>query len=112
MTHELLRAAEALQPHTVALRRQLHRRPELGLRTPNTRVAVLAALDGLPLDITLHETTSGIAALLTAMLWGDVLLSVVFHPRFAALQPELVVMMIASLFVYATSVFGLRVYTG
>ena len=40
------------------------------------------------------------------MLWGDVLLSVVFHPRFAALQPELEVMMIASLFVYATSVFG------
>jgi O-antigen/teichoic acid export membrane protein len=48
----------------------------------------------------------GIAALLTAALWGDVLLSVVFHPRFAALQPQLVVMMIAALFVYATSVFG------
>lgn len=48
----------------------------------------------------------GIAALLAASLWGDVLLSVVFHPRFAALQSELEVMMIASLFVYATSVFG------
>ncbi len=48
----------------------------------------------------------GVAALLAAALWGGVLLSVVFHPRFAALQPELVVMMIASLFVYATSVFG------
>jgi O-antigen/teichoic acid export membrane protein len=48
----------------------------------------------------------GIAALLTAVLWGDVLLGVVFHPRFAALHAELVVMVIASLFVYATSVFG------
>jgi O-antigen/teichoic acid export membrane protein len=48
----------------------------------------------------------GIAALLAAVLWGDVLLGFVFHPRFAALQTELVVMMIASLFVYATSVFG------
>lgn len=48
----------------------------------------------------------GITALLAAALWGDDLLSVVFHPRFAALQPELIVMMIASLFVYATSAFG------
>ena len=48
----------------------------------------------------------GIAALLAAALWGDDLLSAVFHPRFAPLQPELIVMMIASLFVYATSVFG------
>jgi hypothetical protein len=43
----------------------------------------------------------GIAALLAAVLWGDVLLSAVFLPRFAALQTELVVMMIASLLVYA-----------
>ncbi|MDA0204925.1 MAG: hypothetical protein O3A53_04005 [Acidobacteria bacterium] len=48
----------------------------------------------------------GSVALLGALLWGDVILGAVFHPRFAVLQPELVVMMIASLFVYATSVFG------
>lgn len=48
----------------------------------------------------------GIAAFFAATLWGDVLLSLVFHPRFAALQTELGVMMIASLFVYASSVFG------
>ncbi len=78
MTHELLQAADVLQPQTVALRQQLHRRPELGLHTPSTRAAVLAALEGLPLDITLHETTSGIAALLsgarpgpTVLLRGD-----------------------------------------
>ena len=48
----------------------------------------------------------GATAFLAAALWGDDLLSVVFHPRFAALQPELIVMMIASMFVYATSAFG------
>jgi hippurate hydrolase len=74
MTHELLEAAAALQPQTAALRRQLHRQPELGLHTPNTRAAVLAALDGLALDITLHETTSGIAALLTGAHPGPTVL--------------------------------------
>jgi O-antigen/teichoic acid export membrane protein len=48
----------------------------------------------------------GIAALLAAALWGEVLLSAVFHPRFAALQTDLVVMTIAALFMYATSAFG------
>jgi len=54
-----------LQPDTVALRRRLHERPEVGNDLPITREAVLESLDGLPLDITLHETTSGISALLT-----------------------------------------------
>lgn len=54
-----------LQDETVALRRRLHERPELGNELPITREAVLESLEGLPLDITLHETTSGVAALLT-----------------------------------------------
>lgn len=54
-----------LQDETIALRRRLHTRPELGNDLPNTREAVLESLEGLPLDVTLHETTSGIAALLT-----------------------------------------------
>lgn len=54
-----------LQDETVALRRRLHERPEIGNDLPITREAVLAELDGLPLDVTLHDTTSGIAALLT-----------------------------------------------
>jgi len=61
----LLAEAMDLAPAAVALRRALHRRPELGLHTPRTRDAVLEGLRGLPLDITLHETTSGVAALLT-----------------------------------------------
>ena len=62
----------------VALRRRLHEWPETGNHLPTTREAVLESLEGLPLDITLHETTSGIAALLTGgkpgptvMLRGD-----------------------------------------
>ena len=60
------------------LRRRMHRWPELGNDLPKTRDAVLEHLDGLPLEITLHHTTSGIAALLeggrpgpTVLLRGD-----------------------------------------
>jgi amidohydrolase len=70
--------ASQLHDSAVALRRQLHEWPEVGNHLPTTREAVLAALEDLPLDITLHETTSGIAALLTGgkpgptvMLRGD-----------------------------------------
>lgn len=47
------------------LRRTLHQWPEVGNHLPVTRDVVLEALDGLPLDVTLHQTTSGIAAMLT-----------------------------------------------
>lgn len=62
---ELHDAARGVQADTVALRHRLHRRPELGNDLPETRAVVLEALEGLDLDITLHETTSGISALLT-----------------------------------------------
>ncbi len=57
--------ARGLRDETVALRRRVHERPEIGNELPVTRDTVLTSLDGLPLDITLHETTSGIAGLLT-----------------------------------------------
>jgi hippurate hydrolase len=70
--------ARDLLPETVSLRRTLHQWPELGNDLPITRETVLGALDGLPLGVTLHETTSGIAALLdggkpgpTVLLRGD-----------------------------------------
>lgn len=62
---ELRAQAQTFQKDAVALRRSLHRHPEIGNHLPATREQVLGALDGLPLDITLHKTTSGIAALLT-----------------------------------------------
>jgi amidohydrolase len=66
MTVDTLREeAKDLQDATVRLRRQLHERPEIGNELPVTREIVLEAIDGLPLDVHLHETTSGVAALLT-----------------------------------------------
>jgi len=70
----ILEQANDLFDETVTLRRELHKWPELGNHLPRTRDAVLAALQGLPLDITLHETTSGIAAMLTGDKPGDTVL--------------------------------------
>ena len=71
-------ASRDLLGDMVTLRRTLHEWPEIGNELPITRENVLEALDGLPLDVTLHETTSGIAALLdggkegpTVLLRGD-----------------------------------------
>ena len=59
-----LEAAEALQPRTIALRRRIHRHPELGLDLPETRKAVLEELADLDLELALSERTSGIVATL------------------------------------------------
>lgn len=64
MTHDLLQSAHALLPRAVELRRRLHRHPEVGNHTPLTRAAVLDELADLPLEVHLHETTSGIVAVL------------------------------------------------
>ena len=61
----LLDEATGYLPGAVELRRTLHRFPEVGNDLPITQEQVLAAIDDLPLDVTVHETTSGIAALLT-----------------------------------------------
>ncbi len=66
--------ARDLHDETVAMRRRLHERPEIGNDLPITREAVLESLDGLPLDVTLHETTSGVAALLTGSKPGPTVL--------------------------------------
>ena len=70
--------AEDLLDDTIALRRTLHEWPELGNELPITRDRVLESLEGLPLSITTHESTSGIVALLegskpgpTMLLRGD-----------------------------------------
>lgn len=61
----LLEAARALQPRTVALRRQLHKHPELGLRLPRSQAAVLHALEGLDLQITKGESCDSVVAVLS-----------------------------------------------
>jgi len=60
----LTRDAETLLPEIVALRRAIHREPELGLRTPKTAAKVREALAGLPLDWREGPSTSGLIATL------------------------------------------------
>lgn len=64
MNSSLLKEAKALNARTVALRREIHQHPELGLHLPRTQKAVLDALSGLDLEIELSKETSGIVATL------------------------------------------------
>jgi len=66
-------AQELLEP-AVELRRTLHSWPEIGNELPVTQEQVFGALEGLPLDVTVHESTSGIAALLTGGKPGTTIL--------------------------------------
>lgn len=70
--------ASGLLDQTVVMRRRLHEWPEVGNDLPITRDVVLESLEGLPLDVSTHETTSGVVALLegsrpgpTMLLRGD-----------------------------------------
>jgi len=66
--------ARDLLDGAVLLRRDLHRRPEVGNDLPITRDRILEELEGLNLEVTLHESTSGIAALLTGGKPGPTIL--------------------------------------
>src|SRR5262245_65388261 len=56
--------AEAIAPELAGLRRAIHREPEIGLDLPGTQRKVLAALDGLPLEISLGTALSSVTAVL------------------------------------------------
>ncbi|KAA6210449.1 M20 metallopeptidase family protein [Streptomyces filamentosus] len=56
--------AQAHADALIPLRHALHRTPELGLDLPRTQRAVLDALAGLPLEITLGERLSSVTAVL------------------------------------------------
>ncbi|MGB4779030.1 M20 metallopeptidase family protein [Microbacterium sp.] len=66
--------AVGILPDLVALRRALHADPELGLDLPRTQQRVLAALDGLPLELTLGTKTTSIVAVLRGALPGPTVL--------------------------------------
>ncbi len=75
---DLLAAAVELQPDTVALRRRLHRRPEVGLTLPETQATVLEAIDGLPMRVTTGAAVTSVVGVLeggrpgpTVLLRGD-----------------------------------------
>ncbi|WP_066297126.1 M20 metallopeptidase family protein [Arthrobacter luteolus] len=55
---------QALLPELVALRRALHREPEVGLHLPKTQERILDALDGLGLEITTGSSLSSVTAVL------------------------------------------------
>jgi amidohydrolase len=56
--------AVAIADDLVQLRRQIHREPEIGLDLPKTQEKVLAALDGLPLELTVGTGLSSVTAVL------------------------------------------------
>lgn len=70
--------AQTIASELVALRRDLHRNPELGNDLPQTQARVLAALEGLPLEITTGKALTSVVAVLrgrhpgpTVLLRGD-----------------------------------------
>ena len=74
----LLDEAAELQGEAVRLRRELHVRPEIGLQLPHTQERILAALDGLPLQVRTGQQVSSVVAVLegarpgpTMLLRGD-----------------------------------------
>jgi amidohydrolase len=78
VTADLLDAARALQPDTVALRRDLHRHPEIGNDLPRTQGAVLEAIGDLGLDVRTGTGVTSVTATLdtgrpggTMLLRGD-----------------------------------------
>ena len=61
-------------PDVVALRRDLHRIPEVGLQLPRTQERLLRALDGLPLDVRAGSSIGSVTATLTGGRPGPTLL--------------------------------------
>lgn len=59
-----LEIAQSVAPDLVTLRRSLHASPEVGLHLPQTQQAVLEALHGLDLEITLGRSLSSVVAVL------------------------------------------------
>ncbi|MGG7573891.1 M20 metallopeptidase family protein [Streptomyces sirii] len=66
--------ARSLSDDLVRLRRSLHRIPETGLALPRTQEAVLAELDGLPLEVSTGERLSSVTAVLRGGQPGPVVL--------------------------------------
>jgi amidohydrolase len=66
--------ASALSGDAAELRHAIHREPEIGLNLPRTQAKVLAALDGLPLEVSLGKELSSVTAVLRGGRPGPVVL--------------------------------------
>jgi amidohydrolase len=71
---EILEEARAELDGAIALRRTIHRHPELGLVLPRTQAAVREALDGLGLEITTGRATTSVTARLKGARPGPTIL--------------------------------------
>jgi hippurate hydrolase len=56
--------ATAIAGELTHLRRAIHAEPEIGLNLPLTQQKIVAALDGLPLEVTLGSALSSVTAVL------------------------------------------------
>ena len=59
-----LAGAKEIQDELVTLRRRLHQEPEIGLDLPKTQAKIVAALDGLGLEVTTGKGLSSVTAVL------------------------------------------------
>jgi hippurate hydrolase len=71
---ELRRDADALLADCIALRRRIHENPELGIDLPDTRQAVLDALDGCDAEVSPGGATSAVVATIRGGRPGPTLL--------------------------------------
>jgi len=62
IAHPYLDAARTILPEVIALRRRLHRVPEVGLQLPRTQALVLDAVRGLGLDPVAGTTVASVVA--------------------------------------------------
>src|SRR5438445_414645 len=65
--------AVAIADDLAQLRHEIHREPEIGLDLPRTQQKVLAALDGLPLELTVGRALSSGTAVLRGARPGQVM---------------------------------------
>jgi amidohydrolase len=71
---EVLNEAQSVVDDSIALRRSIHRHPEIGLALPRTQAAILEAIDGLGLDVRTGARTTSVVAGLTGGRPGPTLL--------------------------------------
>ena len=84
----LLEEAAAISGEIAELRHAIHREPEIGYDLPGTQGKVLAALDGLPLEITLGSRLTSVTAVFDdgvladgTALYAELALRRLAHPR-------------------------------
>jgi hippurate hydrolase len=59
-----LNEAREIQSELEAIRRRIHQEPEIGLDLPKTQAKIVAALEGLGLEVTTGKSLSSVTAVL------------------------------------------------